>query len=46
MTDLGLWNKHSFRMQITNDEVVCYDESSSYYEPLHLYLQNSPASSL
>ena len=46
MTDLGLLNKHSFRMQITNDEVVCYDESSSYYEPLRLYLQNSPASSL
>ena len=46
MTDLGLWNKHSFRKQITNDEVVCYDESLSYYEPLRLYLQNSPASSL
>ena len=46
MTDLGLWYKHSFRMQITNNEVVCYNESSSYYEPLRLYLQNSPASSL
>ena len=36
MTDLGLWNKHSFRMQMTNDAVVCYDKSLSYYEPLRL----------